>query len=214
VTWINDLRDGDGSFLPHLLPVDPTLHWANPPNGTDAPVNGAGTRDSRPVFAATPGPYTGPVPIVTHVHGMERVEDWSDGYAEAWYLPDTTNIPAGFARDGTWYDFFKDKAASAGVTDWAPGYATFAYPNSQRPSTAWYHDHTLGMTRLNVYAGPGCRRRSVRQLLRDPDRNPGPLVQYDWLAVLSRHAGVLRWFHRPLHPRQRCLADMEPRVFR
>ncbi|RPH58032.1 MAG: bilirubin oxidase, partial [Acidobacteria bacterium] len=154
VTWINDLRNGDGSFLPHLLPVDPTLHWANPPNGTDAPVNGAGTRDSRPVFAATPGPYTGPVPIVTHVHGMERVEDWSDGYAEAWYLPDATNIPAGFARDGTWYDFFKDKAASAGVTDWAPGYATFAYPNSQRPSTAWYHDHTLGMTRLNVYAGP------------------------------------------------------------
>jgi hypothetical protein len=154
VTWINELRNGDGSFLPHLLPVDPTLHWAHPPNGTDAPVNGTGTRDSRPVFAATPGPYIGPVPIVTHVHGMERVEDWSDGYAEAWYLPDTTNIPAGFATHGTWYEFFKDKAASAGVTDWGAGYATFAYPNSQRPSTAWYHDHTLGMTRLNVYAGP------------------------------------------------------------
>ncbi|MDF3009813.1 MAG: cotA [Burkholderiales bacterium] len=154
VTWINELRNGDGSFLPHLLPVDPTLHWANPPNGRDAPMNGTGTRDSRPVFAATPGPYTGPVPIVTHVHGMERVEDWSDGYAEAWYLPDATNIPAGFATHGTWYEFFKDKAASAGVTDWGAGYATFAYPNSQRPSTAWYHDHTLGMTRLNVYAGP------------------------------------------------------------
>jgi len=154
VTWINELKSADGSFLPHLLPVDPTLHWANPPNGTDAPVNGTGTRDSRPTFAATPGRYTGPVPIVTHVHGMERVEDWSDGYAEAWYLPDATNIPAGFAREGTWYDFFRGKAASASVTGWGPGRATFAYPNSQRPSTAWYHDHTLGMTRLNVYAGP------------------------------------------------------------
>src|SRR5581483_718279 len=40
-----------------------------------------------------------------------------------------------------------------GVT-WTAGSATFQYPNSQRASTAWYHDHALGMTRLNVYAGP------------------------------------------------------------
>ena len=33
VKWINDLVDADGNFLPHLLPVDPTLHWANPPGG-------------------------------------------------------------------------------------------------------------------------------------------------------------------------------------
>ncbi len=31
VKWINELVDADGSYLPHLLPVDPTLHWANPP---------------------------------------------------------------------------------------------------------------------------------------------------------------------------------------
>ena len=30
----------------------------------------------------------------------------------------------------------------------------FQYPNANRASTLWYHDHTLGMTRLNVYAGP------------------------------------------------------------
>ena len=28
------------------------------------------------------------------------------------------------------------------------------YPNTERAATNWYHDHTLGMTRLNVYAGP------------------------------------------------------------
>ena len=28
------------------------------------------------------------------------------------------------------------------------------YPNDQRATTLWYHDHTLGMTRVNVYAGP------------------------------------------------------------
>ena len=33
VKWINDLKNSSGAFLPHLLPVDPTLHWANPPGG-------------------------------------------------------------------------------------------------------------------------------------------------------------------------------------
>ncbi len=55
VKWINDLVDANGNFLPHLLPVDPTLHWANPPGGT-------ADRDTRPTFDKTPGPYTGPVP--------------------------------------------------------------------------------------------------------------------------------------------------------
>jgi len=146
VTWINDLKDDAGHFRPHLLPVDPTLHWANPPGGVDG-------RDSRPTFAATPGAYTGPVPIVTHVHGMEDVEDWSDGYSEAWFLPAASDIPADYATVGTWFDFFAGKAGALGA-GWVPGQATFRYPNSQRPSTAWYHDHTLGMTRLNVYAGP------------------------------------------------------------
>ncbi len=147
VKWINELLDANGNYLPHLLPVDPTLHWANPPGGS------AG-RDTRPTFTSTPGRYTGPVPIVTHVHGAVGVGDESDGYAEAWYLPAANNIPAGYATEGTWYDFFKGKAKSKFDATWAPGFATFQYPNANRASTIWYHDHTLGMTRLNVYAGP------------------------------------------------------------
>ncbi len=152
VKWINELVDSSGNFLYHLLPVDPTLHWANPPGGV-------ADRDTRPEFASTPGPYTGPVPMVTHVHGAAGVGDESDGYAEAWYLPAANNIPAGYAPEGTWYDFFKGKATSKGYvapgeSAWAPGTAVFQYPNSQRASTVWYHDHTLGMTRVNVYAGP------------------------------------------------------------
>jgi spore coat protein A len=147
VRWINELVDDNGSYLPHLLPVDPTLHWANPPGGTSG-------RDSRPTFAETPGPYTGPVPVVTHVHGALGVADDSDGYAEAWYLPAANNIPAGYAREGTWYSFFAGKAAGAYGVEWGPGFATFQYPNENRASTIWYHDHALGMTRLNVYAGP------------------------------------------------------------
>jgi spore coat protein A, manganese oxidase len=149
VKWMNELVDDDGNYLPHLLPVDPTLHWANPPAG----VLG---RDMRPDFTAmgTPGRYTGPVPLVTHVHGAVGVGDESDGYAEAWYLPAAKNIPAGYATEGTWYNHFKNKASKKFGASWSPGSATFQYPNSQRASTIWYHDHALGMTRLNVYAGP------------------------------------------------------------
>ena len=147
VKWINDLVDANGNYLPHLLPVDPTLHWANPPGGEMH-------RDHRPHFDETPGRYTGPVPIVTHVHGAVGVGDESDGYAEAWYLAAANDIPAGFAATGTWYDFFAEKAAASYGATWDSGFATFQYPNLNRASTIWYHDHALGMTRLNVYAGP------------------------------------------------------------
>ena len=147
VKWINDLKDANNEFLPHLLAVDQTLHWANPPGGTSR-------RDTRPTFTSTPGPYLGPVPIVTHVHGAIGVGDESDGYAEAWYLPAANNIPSGFASEGTWYNFFKGKAATSFGATWGPGFAVFQYPNKNRASTIWYHDHALGMTRLNVYAGP------------------------------------------------------------
>ncbi len=156
IKWINELRedpnDPTSAYLPHLLPVDQTLHWANPPGG----VTG---RDMRPTFIETPSPYTGPVPIVTHVHGSADVGDESDGYTEAWFLPIAGNSPPDYATVGTWYDYFNDKAASKGylvpgTAAWEPGTSVSQYPNTQRASTLWYHDHTLGMTRLNVYAGP------------------------------------------------------------
>ena len=147
VKWINGLVDTNGNYLPHLLPVDPTLHWANPPGGTMG-------RDMRPMFDTTPGPYTGPVPVVTHVHGAVGVGDESDGYAEAWYLPAANNIDPNYATKGTWYDFFAGKATTGYGATWGPGFATFQYPNDNRASTIWYHDHALGMTRVNVYAGP------------------------------------------------------------
>jgi FtsP/CotA-like multicopper oxidase with cupredoxin domain len=31
--------------------------------------------------------------------------------------------------------------------------AAYEYPNNQLPATLWYHDHALGITRLNVYMG-------------------------------------------------------------
>jgi FtsP/CotA-like multicopper oxidase with cupredoxin domain len=143
IKWINDLKDANGNFLPHLLPVDPSLHWANPPGGL------AG-RDTRPGFSSTPQAYTGPVPMIPHVHGAVGVGQESDGFPEAWFLPDARDIPADYATVGSWYDYLAAKAAAP----WGPGFATLQYPNLNDACTIWYHDHSLGMTRLNVYAGP------------------------------------------------------------
>ncbi len=162
IKWTNDLVDGSGNYLPHLLPVDPTLHWANPGGPIDTRPDFTG-KVYVPTYSPTEGSeidtdiyytrYWGPVPMVTHVHGAVGVGDESDGYPEAWYLPNADNI-TDYTTQGTWYDFFSAKAdGSFGVT-WGSGYATFQYPNKNRASTIWYHDHTLGMTRLNVYAGP------------------------------------------------------------
>ena len=68
-----------------------------------------------------------PVPVVTHLHGGE-VSSIFDGHPDAW-----------FTADG--------KEGPAFITNIAK------YPNCQEPATLWYHDHALGMTRLNVYAG-------------------------------------------------------------
>jgi bilirubin oxidase len=145
VAWANQLVTPSGNFRPHLLPVDPTLHWANPPGG----VSG---RDSRPTFTQTPGPYRGPVPMVTHLHGAHSFDD-SDGYPEAWYLPVARDIPSGYARVGSYYDQFRQSVLHRTGVASAPGTAVFQYANDQRATGLWYHSHDLGMTRTNMYAG-------------------------------------------------------------
>lgn len=143
VKWINQLTDKNGNYLPHLLPVDQTVHWANPVMG-DAKRDMSGT---------DPEPYRGPVPMITHVHGA-HVHEESDGFPQAWYLPAAKNIPAEYSTEGSSYAANKAKAESRQGSTWETGSATFEYPNDQRATTLWFHDHAMGMTRLNVYAGP------------------------------------------------------------
>ena len=117
VDWINELvvdpvackaskaskkaaTDPACNYLSHLLPIDRTLHWANPEQLTC--MDPTKTKDCRPDpanGAILQQPYLGPVPIITHVHGA-HVGPESDGYPEAWYLPDANNIPAGYATTG------------------------------------------------------------------------------------------------------------------
>lgn len=147
VKWINALKDAGNFHLPHLLPIDPTLHWANP-------AGGEAGRDTRPSHTGlgVPGRYTGPVPIVTHLHGGHSHDD-SDGFPTAWCLPDAGDIPESYARGGSKWEFFRNRFEQRTAVSWNEGYSVYQYENDQRATTLWYHDHTLGMTRANVYAG-------------------------------------------------------------
>lgn len=128
VQWLNLLSSR------HFLPVDPTLHWANP-NNMGMP---------EPPFKPFPPGYRkaqAPVPIVTHLHGGE-VESESDGHPDAWFTIGELERGPAFAK------------------------SLFTYYNGQQSTTLWYHDHVLGITRLNVLTG-----LAGFYLLRDPE-NP------------------------------------------
>jgi len=108
------------------LPVDQTLHWADPLRlGCEmhVPPPDCTTAPDDPCCAA----YAGPVPTAVHLHGGE-VPSQFDGGPDSWFTAD--------GRVG-------------------PGYSTnvYTYPNQQEATTLFYHDHALGMTRLNVFAG-------------------------------------------------------------
>jgi len=123
VTYVNGLT---GQTYANLgLTVDQTLHWANP--------------DNLPMMdPATFSPYLGEPPAVVHLHGGE-VPPLSDGGPDSWFTPGYSKT--GHAFNGT------PAGGAAGVP------APYFYPNTQEPATIWFHDHALGATRLNVYAG-------------------------------------------------------------
>ncbi len=95
VRWTNQLP------TTHPLPIDPTIHGAEP-----------GTPQVR---------------TVVHLHGHKALPE-NDGYPEAW-----------FTSDGLTGPYFNPNP--------------YYYPNDMVATTLWYHDHGLGITRLNLYMG-------------------------------------------------------------
>jgi spore coat protein A len=69
--------------------------------------------------------------------------------------------------------------------DWCvPGQSrTYYYPNQQDPALLWYHDHAVGITRLNIYAGllglHVIRDQAEQQLQLPSGKYEVPLVLFD-----------------------------------
>ena len=153
VKYVNELPNGPGS-LQQLITVDKTIHWADP-YSDPAMMNPcmdpeASDGGGKPCKEA----YLGPVPAVPHLHGGEIPSEF-DGGPEAWFTPD--------GRKG---------AAYRTIDNPGDGQAIYLYNNSQEPGTPWFHDHTLGATRTNVYSG-----LAAFYLIRDPSSEPKKLPE-------------------------------------
>jgi spore coat protein A len=135
--------------------LDQTLHWADPRN-LGMPMAPC----SVPPAADDPDQcfnYTGPIPAVAHLHGGE-VPAAIDGGPDAWFLSQAATDDYDMHGKG-YYTFNYDTTADAGNN-----YSLYRYPNSQEAGPLWFHDHLLGGTRINVYAG-----LAGAYLLTDPD---------------------------------------------
>ena len=88
---------------------------------------------------------------ITHVHGAVT-DELSDGFPEQWFSPDP-NAPS----NGISTHLSPGPAGNSLLT---------TFPNNQRAAGNWYHDHAMGITRLNVYAG-----MSGLYFIRDAEEN-------------------------------------------
>ncbi|MFA6103850.1 MAG: hypothetical protein WCV67_11420 [Victivallaceae bacterium] len=138
ILFTNKLANGTSGNL--FLPVDTT-------------VMGAGMGPM--MMMGNPMEYTQNRAVI-HLHG--GATPWiSDGTPHQWITP-AGELP------GNW-DYTRGVSAT-NVPDMPvppAGSATYYYTNQQSNRLMFYHDHTYGMTRLNVYAG-----EAAGYLLTDP----------------------------------------------
>jgi spore coat protein A len=132
--FVNDLPTGATTHvLAYENSIDQSLHWANP-NGVAKYVPGPDLMTTP--WVGNPDHYLGAIPAAVHLHGAEDPAA-GDGGPESWFTSDGQHGAAFYSMDGN---------ASG-------NYAIYRYPNVQEAAPLWFHDHTLGATRLNVYAG-------------------------------------------------------------
>ncbi|MDF1555537.1 MAG: multicopper oxidase domain-containing protein [Deferrisomatales bacterium] len=206
VTYQNRLGDSSlTNVLAYKYSTDLTLMWADPlstgdttvapypPTGTNtatlaadgttvlspmdySPLSGVATsllfppEENMCAHNAVPGAlplgicagnYFGPIPATPHLHGGE-IPAVLDGGPDAWWTE------SGLYGHG-YYSF-------DGFNQVGSGNAVYTYTNTQEAAPIWFHDHVLGATRLNVYAG-------IAGAYMITDSDAGPLNQGGNLAA-------------------------------
>jgi len=137
IRYVNELGTGATTQVPAFkYSVDQTLDWADPEHdGANACAQAGGVPAYGSACAAN---YAGSIPAVAHLHGGE-VPPEIDGGPDAWFTSDGSHHGAAY--------YTSPLVAAAGNE------AVYRYPNTQEASPIWFHDHALGITRINVYAG-------------------------------------------------------------
>jgi FtsP/CotA-like multicopper oxidase with cupredoxin domain len=133
IKFVNQLPTGAAGKL--FLPVDKTIMGSG-----EGPMNSDGTPcDPAEEDCAE---YTQNRATI-HLHGNDA--PWiSDGTPHQWVAPKGENTP------------FKRGVSARNVPDMedpGEGALTFYLPNQMSSRLMFYHDHAMGITRLNVYAG-------------------------------------------------------------
>ncbi len=129
IRFINDLgTTATSNLAAWVSSTDQTLHWANPKGD--------------PMTMGNPAHYDGPIPAVPHLHGGE-VPPVIDGGPDAWFL---SQAASGYASHG--HSYYTKPGVPVALNE-----AVYRYPNTMEAAPIWFHDHLLGATRLNVYAG-------------------------------------------------------------
>ncbi len=158
VVFFNLLPTGSDGDL--FLPTDSSMMGSGPgPVMAKAPQNLGTVLDAvrNPVCSAAPKSAScfKDNRSVIHLHG--GVTPWiSDGTPHQWITPakETTPWPRGVSVENV--PDMVGTAKPPNVPDCAAatsGCETFYYTNQQSARLLFYHDHSWGITRLNVYAG-------------------------------------------------------------
>jgi spore coat protein A len=138
VRFVNNLPgDGETPNLAWREWTDQTLHWADP-LGSEDNYCAMHIQPGQPPSGDCASHYNGPIPAVPHLHGAET-PPVLDGGPDAWFTSE-----GGY--QGHAYYTHPGVAAAANES-------VYRYLNTQEAAMIWFHDHLLGGTRLNVYAG-------------------------------------------------------------
>ena len=138
MTFINDLGSASTTnVLAYRNSVDQTLHWADPLNKEqNACMEESMMNPGVPPTGECAQTYAGSIPAAVHLHGGD-VPPQLDGGPDSWFTSD------GLYHGHAYYSF-------PGTGGPGSNLAVYRYPNGQEPALIWFHDHTLGATRLNV----------------------------------------------------------------
>lgn len=140
--------DAPRSARPHQVPgIRGCQQWASSESSLPR-WRHRGTRESpRPPESYESIAAVHPLPVDTTIMGAELEQNRICVHLHGGLVPCTSD-----SGPFSWFSPTSNGISFLNGTG-VPGEAVYRYPNNQSAGLVWYHDHALGTTRLNAYAG-------------------------------------------------------------